>query len=119
MDMLSLAFVGDAVHTLFIRERIVKDNNLKMDETNKLVSKYCRASAQAKTLEVILPALTDEEKEIVRMTRNIKNKHKAKNTDTMTYKYATCYEALVGYCYMENKIGRLNFLLYASLEGEI
>lgn len=117
-DLLSLAFVGDSVHTLFIREHIVKNHNLKMDDINRLANKFCKASSQAKVLENIKPFLTDEELEIVRKTRNIKNKHKAKNVDIMTYKEATCYEALIGYYYLENNKERLEFLLNASLEGE-
>jgi ribonuclease-3 family protein len=119
MDMLSLAFLGDAVHTLFIREYVTRNYNVKMDEANKIASKFCRASHQAKVLELISPTLTEDEKEIVRKTRNIKNKHKAKNTDTMTYKFASCYEALIGYHYLQNNKERLDFLLKSGLEGEI
>ncbi len=118
-DLLSLAFIGDSVHTLYIREYIVKNNNLKMDDINRIANKYCNANAQAKVLEKISPLLTEEENEIVRMTRNIKNKHKAKNADIMTYKKATCYEALIGYYYLENNKERLEFLLKSSLEGEL
>lgn len=118
MDLLSLAFIGDAVHTLYVREFVTKNNNVKMDDANKIASKFCRASHQAKVLETITPTLSDEEKEIVRRTRNIKNKHKAKNTDTMTYKFATCYEALVGYHYTQNNKERLEFILKSSLQGE-
>ena len=117
-DLLSLAFLGDSVHTLFIREHLVKNFSLKMDDINRLANKYCKASAQAKVLENITPLLSEEEKEIVRKTRNIKNKHKAKNTDIMTYKAATCYEALIGYYYLENNKERLEFLLNSSIEGE-
>lgn len=118
MDMLSLAFIGDAVHTLYIREYVIKNFNLKMDEANKVASKYCRASSQATTLEAISFLLSIEEQEIVRKARNIKNKHKAKNVDIMTYKKATCYEALVGFHYLNNNKERLEFLLKSSLEGE-
>ena len=118
-DMLELAFIGDSVHTLYIREHIVKNFSLKMDEFNRLANKFCNANAQAKVLDKITPLLTEDETEIVRKTRNIKNKHKAKNTDIMTYKKATCYEALIGFYYLENNKERLEFLLKSSLEGEI
>lgn len=118
MELLNLAFIGDAVHTLFVREFVSKKYNYKMNGLNKEANKFCKASAQAKTLERISSLLTDEEKEIVRKTRNIKNKHKAKNTDIMTYKFATCYEALVGYHYTNKNEERLAFLLNCSLEGE-
>ena len=118
MDMLSLAFIGDAVHTLYVREYVIKNFNLKMDEANKVASKFCCASAQSKTLETISTLLSPEEQVIVRKARNIKNKHKAKNVDIMTYKKATCFEALVGHHYLNNNNERLEFLLKSSLEGE-
>ena len=117
-DLLCYAFIGDAVHTLFVRENIVKSSNLKMDTINSLASKFCRASHQAQVLDKIFDKLTDEEKELVRKTRNVKNKHKAKNVDILTYKKATCFEALVGFHYLENNNERLKFLLESSIEGE-
>lgn len=118
MEMLALAFIGDAVHTLFIRRHIIENFNVKMDKANAMASNFCNAVAQAQTLRRISPLLTDEEKEIVRKTRNIKNKHKAKNVDIMTYKEATCYEALVGFHYTNNNKERLAFMLESSLQGE-
>ena len=119
MDLLALAFIGDAVHTLYVREFVTKNFRFKMDEINKIASNFCCASAQAKTLEHITPLLNEEEKEIVRKVRNIKNKHKAKNVDIMTYKKATCFEALVGYHHTNGNTERLELLLKSSLEGEI
>lgn len=119
MELLNLAFIGDAVHTLFVREYVTNHYDYKMNDINKMANKFCKASSQAKTLERIMPNLTENEKEIVRKTRNIKNKHKAKNTDIMTYKWATCFEALVGYYYLNKDNDRLQFLLNSSLEGEI
>ena len=117
-DLLALAFLGDALHTLYVREKIVRSSSLKMDEINKLASKFCRATFQAKVLDKLIENLSEEEKELVRKTRNIKNKHKAKNTDIMTYKKATCFEALVGYHYLEKNLDRMTFLLEESMKGE-
>lgn len=117
-DMLSLAFIGDAIHTLFVREFVIKNNNLKMDDANRIASHFCSASSQAKVLDKISPLLDEVEKEIVRKTRNVKNKHKAKNVDIMTYKKATCYEAIVGYYYLNGNKEKLDYFLQCSLEGE-
>lgn len=118
IDLLALAFLGDSLHTLYVRENIVKTSSLKMDDINKIASKFCRATTQAKVLDRISDILSEEEKELVRKTRNIKNKHKAKNTDIMTYKKATCFEALIGFHYLENNKERLTFLLEESMKGE-
>lgn len=117
-DLLYYAFIGDAVHTLFVRENISKNKDLKMDSLNRYASKFCRASHQAKVLDSIYSELTEDEKELVRKTRNIKNKHKAKNVDVITYKKATCFETLVGFYHVENNNERLSFLLNKSLEGD-
>ena len=117
-DMLSLAFIGDAVHTLYVREYIINNFSLKMDDANKLASKFCSAKTQAKVLDTLTPLLTDEEREIVRKTRNVKNKHKAKNVDIMTYKKATCFEAIIGFYYLNENKERMEFFLKNSIEGE-
>ena len=79
-NLLPLAFIGDSVHTLFIREKVLSsDWNNKMVNYHSAASKFCKASSQAKSLEIIMPFLNDEEKEIVRRGRNAKPKHQAKN----------------------------------------
>ncbi len=115
LSPLALAFLGDAVHTAYVRIRVLEQTKNTMQNYHQMAKKYCNASAQALALERILNDLDDEEKEIVRKTRNSKPKHTAKNCDEKTYKMATCFEALVGYLYIKNT-DRLEEILKKSME---
>ena len=113
-NLLPLAFIGDSVHTLFVREEVLKNPNLKLENYHLIASKYCKASAQAKVLAAL--SLTDEEKEIVRRGRNAKPKHHAKNASSADYSHATAFEVLVGYLYLKNDKARLEEILTQSME---
>lgn len=115
-NLLPVAFLGDSIHTEFVRESILKSCNQKMENYHSLSAKFCKASSQAKALEKILPMLNDEEKDIVRRARNAKPKHQAKNCSTKDYIYATAFEALVGYLYLTNQKERLDEILQLSIK---
>ncbi len=119
-DMLSplaLAFIGDAVHTKFVREYVLLNSeNSKINNYHNLAKKFCNASRQKEVLEKITPLLTEQEKDIVRRARNAKSKHKAKNYDEEEYKKATAFEALIGYLYLSKQSERLNEILNLSVK---
>ena len=106
-----LAFIGDAVHTLFVRDEVVKSRNLLLKDYHKLSSKKCKASYQAEMLDKIMDSLTEDEQNIVRRARNAKTHNIAKNSDIETYKKATSFEALVGYIYLQGNFERLKQIL--------
>ena len=102
-----LAFIGDAVHTLFVRDAVVKTADLLIKDYHLKAAKRCRAASQAQLLDLICDNLTEQEKNIVRRARNAKTHHIAKNADIETYKKATSFEALVGYLYLIGNFERL------------
>ena len=110
-----LAFIGDSVHTLFVREKILNQNLNKMDNYHTQAAKFCKASSQAKVITSISPLLTEEEQEIVRRGRNAKPKHQAKNASSADYALATSFEILVGYLYLKGDEERLNEILTFSI----
>lgn len=114
-NLLPLAFIGDSVHTLFVREWCLNCNIDKMENYHVKSSKYCKASAQAKVLTLLQDKLTDDEKEIVRRGRNAKAKHQAKNATTADYTYATAFEVLIGYLYLSKNDERLKEILNLSI----
>ncbi len=114
-NLLPLAFIGDSVHTLFVREKVLEQGVNKMDNYNTLASKFCKASTQAKVINALIPLLNEEEHEIVRRGRNAKPKHQAKNASTADYAYATSFEILVGYLYLKGDEKRLNEILNFSI----
>ena len=115
-NLLPLAFIGDSVHTLFVRESVLNLPNRKIENYHTLASYYCKASSQAKILQLLQEQLTEEEQEIVRRGRNAKPKHSAKNASSAEYSYATAFEVLIGFLYLSENKERLNEILNLSIK---
>ena len=116
LSPLALAFIGDAIHTAFVREKVLLAKTNKLANYHNEAKKYCNAKKQMETLEKILDSLSEEEFNIVRKARNAHSKHGAKNFDEETYKKATAFEALVGFLYLKKQTKRLNEILEISME---
>ena len=106
-----LAFVGDAVYSLFIRERLTFYCDCKAGELNKEATKDVKATAQAEFVKEIYPLFTEEEESIFRRARNAKKTTRAKHASVMEYNMATGFEAVLGFLYLTGDIDRLNYLL--------
>ncbi len=111
MSPLTWAYIGDCVYELFIRTHLVETTNLKPHKLHIEAVKQVKAKAQANKLEELQEMLTEEEKEIVRRTRNTENHHVAKNADPRDYMYATAFEGLIGYLYLSEQKERLEQIL--------
>ncbi len=112
---LTLAFLGDGVHTIFVRDFVVKNKLEKLGDYNKDCAHFCKAKTQSLVLEKILPMLNEEENDIIRRTRNAKTNNIAKNSNLAEYKKATCFEALLGYLYLSGQTERLMEILQLSI----
>ena len=115
LNVLVLAFIGDAAHTLFIRTRLCGASDGKAGALHSRAKKYVSAKGQAAALDTVAPMLTEEEADICRRARNHHNKTAAKNADLATYKKATAFEALLGYHYLLGNENRFNELIEKSL----
>lgn len=113
---LTLAMIGDAVQTLFVRSHIALVFGVKVNKINRLVSTVVSAGAQFQTFKKIEPKLTEEEQDIAKRARNTHKNSKAKNFSYSEYIYATALEALIGYLYLTNQTERLQEILNISLE---
>lgn len=111
---LALAFIGDSVHTLFIRDYIMKTQNLTAKNFHLIATKYCRAQTQSKVFDKIFEELKPEEKEIALQARNHKS-HNAKNANPEDYKKATALEAVFGYLYLIGDKNRLDEILEKTI----
>lgn len=111
MKPLVWAYVGDSIYEIFIRMKLVNETNLDPHRLHIETTKYVKAKAQAKTLQGIYEVLTDEEKDIVRRGRNANAHHMPKNAELLDYKYATAFEALIGYLYLTKQDVRLKEIL--------
>lgn len=100
-----LALLGDAVYSLYVREKLIKRG---INDSNKLQEKlveYVSAKGQVKVLNYLLEhkLLIDEEIDIIKRGRNYKNSNHPRKTDIVTYKLSTGFEALLGDLYLNNK----------------
>lgn len=119
MNPVVLAYVGDAVFELLVRQYLVSKPNHKSDALHKSATKLVSAKAQKAMLERWQPLLTDEEADIVRRGRNAKSGAPPRNADPQDYRQATALESLVGYLYYNGRYERLRELLRAGLgDGE-
>lgn len=111
LSPLTLAFVGDGVFDLFVREEIVCSANRPVKELNKLKVERVRCEAQAELYGRIEHLLTEEEADVFRRGRNAHTSHTPKNASNADYHTATGLEALFGYLYLSERFDRIRELL--------
>ena len=117
MNTTALAYLGDGVYELFVREKLMKENIEHVDVLHKMLLKYVSAKGQCHAMKTIVKDLDEKEQSIVRRGRNRRPISKAKNADVMTYKWATAFEALIGYLYLCGNFERLKFVMKNGMEA--
>ncbi len=117
MSPVSLAFVGDGVHTLFVRTMLATNSTAKAGALHKTASGYVKAESQAKTMLALESSLTEREEYIFKRGRNAKTSNTAKNASMIEYKLATGFETLLGYLYLTGQNDRLVEILHMAMEG--
>ena len=117
LSPLTLAFVGDAVFELFVRERLVCQGNCSVNKLHKRAVEQVCCQAQAAAAQRPLPHLTQEEQEVFRHRRSAHVTHVPKNADPADYHAATAFEALFGYVYLKGELERLR-LFFDTICGE-
>ena len=96
----NLAYMGDTVYELFVRERLVREMGGNTKALHKEAVRYVSAAGQAVAMKAMMEELSDEEQALVKRARNKDSATKPKNADPVEYKWATALEALVGYYYL-------------------
>ena len=114
LNQLVLAFVGDSVFTLYVRERLAKSSDCKAGALHKIASNLVKATAQAQFFDALEPELTEQERDIARRAKNSHNNTKAKNASVMDYKKATGFEAVLGYLHLTEQTERLDYMMEKS-----
>ena len=117
MNVITLAYLGDCVYEVYIREYLISKGIAKVDLLQKEAIKYVSAKGQVNILTWLknMNFLTDNELEIVKRGRNYNRDSHPKNTDIITYKLSTGFEALIGYLYINDK-DRLKKMMKYILE---
>ena len=110
---IALAFEGDAVYSMYIRRHLIFQGLTKPNQLHREATKYVSAKAQANLISLMLKEeiLTEKEEEIYKRGRNANSHTKAKNTDIVTYRMSTGFEAVMGYLHMTEEIERLEELI--------
>lgn len=113
LNSLALAYIGDAIYEIHIREYLLSKGICKVNDLQKEAVKYVSAKAQYNYLSKMIDdhIFTDEELNIIFRARNHKVDHKPKNCDITIYKYATGLEAIIGYLYLNKNYQRINEIM--------
>ena len=119
INVITLAYIGDAVYEVYVREYLIKKGIAKVEELQKESVKYVSAKSQCKILSYLIEnnLLTEIELDVVKRGRNYKRTSHPKNTDIITYKMSSGFEAMIGYLYLNNDKDRLNEIMNYILGG--
>ena len=109
INVVALAYLGDAIYEVYIRERLILMGISHALELQKRAVLYVSAKGQASILNRLLEEgkLTEEEIQVVKRGRNYKRSTHPKHTDILTYKLSTGFETLIGYLYLSKNEERL------------
>lgn len=116
INAVTLAFVGDAVHSLFVREILACHHDYKSGVLQKLAATHQSAKGQSEQYHKIAALLTAEEQQIFLRARNAKKMSKSKSATIAEYNISTGYEAVLGYLYLSNRQDRLHYLLKRAMQ---
>ncbi len=114
---MTLAFVGDAVQSLYTRTRVAIDSNgRKTGALHHEVTKVVKATSQAHEVEKFLCEFDENEQDVFRRARNCKVQTSAKHAEMSEYRRASGFEAVLGYLYLTGNNDRLNEFLARCFE---
>lgn len=111
---LVLAYIGDAVYGVYVRTMLIADGGVNVHNLHMRSIEFVSAEAQAENLRDILPGLTSEEQDVVRRGRNSNPATVPKHAEINEYRYATGFEALIGYLFLKKRLKRLAEILDLS-----
>ena len=107
----ALAFLGDSVFEISIRQRIVRECEGNAEELNKRSKAVTNARTQARIADLLQEVLTEEELAVYKRGRNLKSLTAPKSCSISEYRRATGLEVLMGYLYLEGRQERIDELI--------
>lgn len=113
LNPVTLAFLGDAVYALYVRERLIKTSGSKVADLQHASAKILSAKGQSEFLAEIEGLFTDEERAIFLRGRNAKKATKSKNASPAEYNRSTGLESVIGFLYVTGDMARVDELLSA------
>lgn len=102
MNALALAYMGDAVYEQAVREHLLRSGRVRPNVLHREATRYVSAKSQAAIVKTMADSgfLSEEERAVMRRGRNAKSGSVPKNTDVVTYKNSSGFEAVLGYLYL-------------------
>lgn len=118
INILSLAYLGDSVYELKVRDYLISTGISKVNKLQKEAMNFVTAKKQCEYINYFIDndILNEEEIDYVKRGRNASTYSHPKNTDIVTYKWATGFECLFGYLYLDNNKERIDELFNIILE---
>ena len=110
-SVMALSYLGDARHSLYVREMLIKRGLTKSGDLNREAQRYVTAEAQSAMYEKIEALLLDDEREVFRRASNSTHLNKPKRASGRDYRYATGFEAVIGMLHWIGDEERLSMLL--------
>lgn len=115
---LVLAYIGDGVYELFVRNKLIElFPTTPPSKLHKLSSSHVKAHAQSNSMMKIEPILSEKELSVYKRGRNAKSSTVPKNANVTDYRRATGFEALVGYLYLNKENERLNEVMNLAFQS--
>ncbi len=111
LSPVTLAFVGDAVYSLYVREKFVLEADSSANTLQRLTCEKVSAHGQNITLAEIMPYFTEEEAAVFKRGRNAKKSTRSKSASVEEYNNSTGFEAVLGYLYLTARYDRIDELL--------
>ena len=110
LSPLALAFVGDSVLELLVRQRLVEHHRLSAGKLNAEKVKYVSARAQFREEQLLEPLFTEDELAVFKRGRNASKASVAKHASPEEYRASTGFECLLGWLYLNGQLGRVHEL---------
>lgn len=117
LSPVALAFIGDSVFELLVRERLLENGSMPANKLHGLAVKKVRASSQSLAFPALEAALNEDELSILKRGRNANTSRVPKSCTPEEYRKATAIEALFGYLYLKGDIPRITEL-FAVIDGQ-
>ena len=110
----SLAFLGDGVLELLVRERLVRRTRLQPSQLHRAAVRFVSAKGQSAALAAVEPMLTERELAVVRRGRNASKAAVAKHATVAEYRASTGFEALIGWLRLSGEDARVREIFDAA-----
>ncbi|PWF99370.1 Mini-ribonuclease 3 [Levilactobacillus bambusae] len=112
LNGIALAYMGDGAYEVYVRAHLINEGIVKANRLQHEATRYVSAKAQAALIELMKSddLLSEDEWNWFKRGRNAKSYTHAKNTDVITYRISTGFEALFGFLFLSKQQDRLDEL---------